>query len=828
MVIIALMLPLIFLLGGIVIAVGSWFTHGRHLQTKVDASALAAGGAFGFPCASDIDMAIRDTARTYVGPHTAADGTVVSSNYNPQVSGVGSDKVFVTLNQADWWDDTFPGADFTTPAGSPCAAMTLDVKATENDTPFLFGWLPIWPDVKRKARVQINEVEGLTGILPIAVRVPKPLSMAAVFYNEATGDILSARYLCEDNAIFGLPAGLGGWSSYSQDPSCTASGSWASSWARFRPATDTGVLIATSLHPACAAPGASAPCLNTNVATFPTVNAFCNQGSGATPRVQIAECFYSTGTFPSASPRAGLQFIRGYPTGDPGVGAPELRGAHLTPVGCTPGTAYFNSGPNTSCQAQLTASINLGDLRGLYPNVPPPGQSLGPLRASDVEVRYRLVRSDGSSSCNYGNNCDLTAASPNGTGIVTFSTQGNGSSPHLPLTQQTRANAVAIQIRLRNAQNAADADCTNGNFNVNCRWFYTGSGNPFGTSVAPTDGQILASPVQRSFMGGINTSGPFRWLRLTQDSDCNGVFNAQDGPAATAPTTSDACFYIDLGQKGGDARDQDEPPIIFNEGTGSSQMGGLDCDPNIGQGQILIDGIINGCSPYYAANKFTSDPLCPAPNQIFNWPGLPAPFDDWPPMDCIKTRPTSQMSQILRGLNGRIFGDQVNPSCPADDASQFVQGRNYWHRENNGYDGANFAWNNDTPQTNDDTGNKLRDDDPRLVTLFFSTYDSFTGPGQEVYPVVAFGSFYITGWGTIRGNGTIQVDDPCDGGNSSGVVGAGNVPPSDADLSGGSSGGRVVWGHFVDNVVPGPNSIPSTRICTPLLSLQPCVPVLIE
>ncbi len=65
--------------------------------------------------------------------------------------------------------------------------MILDVKATEQDSPLLWGWLPFFPDIKKKARVEIQEAEGVSGLLPIAVRVPKPVSVAAVFYDQTAG-----------------------------------------------------------------------------------------------------------------------------------------------------------------------------------------------------------------------------------------------------------------------------------------------------------------------------------------------------------------------------------------------------------------------------------------------------------------------------------------------------------------------------------------------------------------------------------------------------------------------------------------------------------------
>ena len=55
LVLFSIVLTLLLFLGSVVVSIGSWYTHGRHLQTKVDAAAFAGGGSWGFPCGSTID-----------------------------------------------------------------------------------------------------------------------------------------------------------------------------------------------------------------------------------------------------------------------------------------------------------------------------------------------------------------------------------------------------------------------------------------------------------------------------------------------------------------------------------------------------------------------------------------------------------------------------------------------------------------------------------------------------------------------------------------------------------------------------------------------------
>ena len=175
MILFAVILPLTFILAAATWDVGNWWVHRKHLQTKVDAAAFAGGGVWNFPCGDAVtgnSATIEATARKFFGPHTTAAGTVLTAGYNPQVGGAApAQDVHVVLNGMDWYDNDTglaPADRLSPPNPSICDSKTLDVKATEDDTDALFGWLPFFPDIKRKARVQIEEAEGLSGLLPIA------------------------------------------------------------------------------------------------------------------------------------------------------------------------------------------------------------------------------------------------------------------------------------------------------------------------------------------------------------------------------------------------------------------------------------------------------------------------------------------------------------------------------------------------------------------------------------------------------------------------------------------------------------------------------------
>ncbi len=244
-----------------------------------------------------------------------------------------------------------------------------------------------------------------------------------------------------------------------------------------------------------------------------------------------------------------------------------------------------------------------------------------------------------------------------------------------------------------------------------------------------------------------------------------------DDEAASQPTSGPAdCFFMDMGLKGGIAQDQDEEPILFNDGVGfepdgwhrlrSEHQSGTNSDRRGHQGLRAV----------VRPERVRHRPLVSGPElDLFTLPNPGPPFTDWPPLECIKTRTTGSMNQLERGLDNRFFGSN-NAPCPADSATGPVKGRNYWHRNNNLYDGANFA-DNGPPVT----GNNLRNADPRLVTIFLAPTEAFTGPGQKPTRSPGSSPSISRGTGGSRGNGSVSIDDPCPG----------SAPPTDLDLSGG-------------------------------------------
>jgi hypothetical protein len=210
MVLFALLVPVILTIGSIVVSGGNWYVLKRHLQTQVDAGALAAGPAF-TGCLVEpgaANMQIRQAALQYSG-----DRIRDPVSFNPQLQQTGDQRV--VINSTNYWSPGPPrdptdgtGLDFT--LGQPCDVRFVDVKATDEDAPLLFRWIPLFPDLKARARVEILEVEGARGVLPIGVPEVDPRFVGVLFVNEDAVNPNSAivgRSLLDDVDEATLPPG---------------------------------------------------------------------------------------------------------------------------------------------------------------------------------------------------------------------------------------------------------------------------------------------------------------------------------------------------------------------------------------------------------------------------------------------------------------------------------------------------------------------------------------------------------------------------------------------------------------------------------------------
>ena len=591
------------------------------------------------------------------------------------------------------------------------------------------------------------------------MRLPQPLSAAVAFYDESTGTILDVKPLREvcsqaTGVPVRRPAGLGQWTS---EP---APGDTTTGWARFPVATRTGAVVATSFRPRCGVgtPPAGAPCLNPSGWVGQPIDTFCRQASGA------VKCYDSDGAAPRRR-SARLHFVRGYPTGAVGASPPEPKNAYLTNVDCPrPGTSTPSrtSAPRAALGRDRPGSV----LEDIPPT--PPDEPVETRLASNVEVRYKQVRADGTVVCDFGPSCSLQTASAGG-GTATFSTQGSASSPHLPIASESQWNAVALEIRLKGSSvSPADPDCSPAaSFSDRCRWFYTGTGN-FGPDVAPTPTQVLASPIQRSFMGDLDRTGAISGCgsRSTRTATCSrsptGSSAATPSPGRTrrasprsGALTSSTWPRRRHGPRPGRAADRAQPRQRL-EPARAHRLRPDDPEPEGRDPVRLPAPVVRGAPVRHV-------PPLPRYGGLLRDPeGVPVRhLAAIPPCSRRRPRRRTRSSRVQRAAVRRL----EQPALPGrQHDAPGARPELLPHRDNNDFDDETFAWDGDTPNDeSDDWGNELRRRRPQARhALLHRVRDSFTGPGNEVYPIVGFGNFYITGYGRTQNGGWQggQPDDP--------------------------------------------------------------------
>jgi Putative Flp pilus-assembly TadE/G-like len=169
---VVLWLPVIVLFATLVVDVGHWFVHKRHLQMQADAGALAAGGAFSVPCSNTV---VEGFARKYAGDPGAP------APYNSQIAPTDPANVHVLVNSTAYWNEG--GSDYSD-GGPPCTARMVDLKLTESNLPWFFG-LNVVPAINAHARVEIQALNTAAGALPVGVPDVNPQVARAVFVDEA-------------------------------------------------------------------------------------------------------------------------------------------------------------------------------------------------------------------------------------------------------------------------------------------------------------------------------------------------------------------------------------------------------------------------------------------------------------------------------------------------------------------------------------------------------------------------------------------------------------------------------------------------------------------
>ena len=339
-------------------------------------------------------------------------------------------------------------------------------------------------------------------------------------------------------------------------------------------------------------------------------------------------------------------------------------------------------------------------------------------------------------------------------------------------------------------------------------------------------------------MGDIDDTGPVQWLRLESDDDCDPATpldNVTGLDAASRPFGT-RCFIVEMGTKGGAARDQDEIQFSFNEGTGSSQMGSLWLRSGHPQRPDPHRGRHQGLRPRYTGRTAsTPTPLCPDKNIMYNLPN-PGPVRRLAP-DRMRHQARDGLHEPARdGLDDRILGG--TRTCPADVPRYMPNGTSILLSGGAGTTG--------TRNNNDCDDDQLREHrrlaadwqqaSTRRIRGSSRCSSRPTTPSrrrhEKEYPIVALGSFYITGWGRLNGSATSRADVPTtraptatSGTRSTASRGAGQRAAAGSHGMRGNCSGVAVWGHFIQGVVTGGGGTGSGEALPPFQgSLQVCIP----
>jgi hypothetical protein len=195
----AMLLPFVLLFLALTVEIGNWWVHKRHLQTQVDAAALAGGARFSqcFPDANVGNAAITAEATRFGGGP--------GSSYNSQVAATTQGTVGPLLYQSKTYaGGTVPPDD--TDERPPCEALEFDVKGTETDLPLLFQipGLPSIDAINAHARVELRKVRIFEGMLPLAVPEVRPRYVTATFVDAAGAAVAAPVALSGPVASSGL------------------------------------------------------------------------------------------------------------------------------------------------------------------------------------------------------------------------------------------------------------------------------------------------------------------------------------------------------------------------------------------------------------------------------------------------------------------------------------------------------------------------------------------------------------------------------------------------------------------------------------------------
>jgi hypothetical protein len=787
-VVFALLIPLFFALGAIVLDIGNWYVHKRHLQTQVDAAVLASAPSFAgcFNDQATANTSIANTALGYAGD-TLRDATTV----NQQLAEPND--VRIVLNADRYWQTTDGvtspatgyGLDWggNNPAKKPCTTSSLDAKATDERVRPLWGLIPLTPSPKAHAKVEIHRVREENGMLPLAVPEIDPNFVYAIFVDFAkTGAQTPLKVQClEKNPTYGGSSFL-----YSAWVTATASSTNCP--------TATNNNRAVSIHPDSSySDGTGVVILVSKSTTAPSMSGTLNQICGQTP-TDLVQCYAGTGgDYDGAATGQGLGFVHSFDTGGGSAAAPLIRDVTLGGMVCTGGISpsnqsspYFINDDN-DCTVGVTAQVDFGtpDPAGAATIVSTMSQ--GGICAAVTGLTYQSI----------------TSTAPYvSTWTGTMSVTSGGGHQALALTASDKTSGNANNCNNRNNSRSA---------------------NPAAVPYATDD-----------------ASGPVGYLKLTPAEGPNVGTACPAGSSLADPNSvarGNYCYTVVAGlEKPLQVQPWNYPNLTLRFASKSQRKtsgnvnGALLCD----HGRTLSATFKTGCFTTYALNY---DKWGTGTTPYGTTTSCPAGVLCWEDVLCKKYSPPSPIA-----LPPPAFVNNPNPDCVAAKAGtvQALQAGIYdrWEDTNNGYGGCtpNYWPKTATEAQNffkpvDEGGHDFTND-PRYVTLIVTDNTAFQKVNIPV-PVKYFAGFYVTGWDTANGNGAGKPHGCFNFPPSAGTCGAPNndAHPLLGCLAGTSTtnDNGDIWGHFVKFVGFSAFATPSDDLCVlTATTAETCVATLVE
>jgi hypothetical protein len=193
------------LLGAVVVEVGQWLSHRRHLQVRTDAAVLA--GAQELAACFNIGInGVTEQSVDQAAENAANDYGGITSNKNLQNLDQTS---AAEQNFMSFQSDTYPSAGTPNPARNlhnECfntdgsANLMLDAKMSQALIPGIFSFSPL-ETVHGWARAQLQEIQSLIPTMPLAIPDVRPHQVAVTFVNDTTGAALTN---CPNGCVFQL------------------------------------------------------------------------------------------------------------------------------------------------------------------------------------------------------------------------------------------------------------------------------------------------------------------------------------------------------------------------------------------------------------------------------------------------------------------------------------------------------------------------------------------------------------------------------------------------------------------------------------------------